>query len=233
MSMRLRTRLPAASVAAAPRAAGEARRPAVSRIAPPAGHDLARLSIEPQAPAAPPVSAPIQPLFAGLKKRVKQSSLYKRGAAIAAHPNFKKMRAVMGVLGLAGGYRQGHGEHGAEARGAYRERWEKYFAGIPDKKKRAAAMKKFTLPDKDEEEEEEEKAPPERPQRGASGDLGDIEMTDLSSRGGGGGGGGDRGSQCPTGGGQAEHPPNRFDEDSGGGGCSGVVAHPRNRLGSE
>ncbi len=126
-----------------------------------------------------------------------------------------KLRTAMGVLGLAGGYQQGHYKKGAQARGAFRERWEKYFASIPDEDRRAAAMEKFSLP-------------PQKPPR-PDPSLGDIEMQDVSTWRGGGGG------RCPTGGGQADHPRNRFDEDSSGGGgnCSGVVALPENRFGNE
>jgi hypothetical protein len=167
-----------------------------------------------------------------LAGRVRSTGLYRGAAAVAGDvraigkdldksERFQKVRAVAGVLGLAGGHRQGYVEHGAEARGAFRGRWEKYFESLPPEK-RARAMARYTLPEQE---------------AGDGGDSGgggpeEIEMQEFPPRGGGGVGGGGGGGGCAAEGGQVAHPRNRFDDSaSSGGPCPGGGArYPQNRF---
>lgn len=164
---------------------------------------------------------------ARLSARVNGSRLYRGAASIAGDVSaigkdvagtegFQKARALAGVLGLAGGYRQGYGEQGGEARAAFRGRWEKYFESLPPEK-RAQAMERYTLA--------EPRAGGGDGGGGGGGDLGDIEMQELGPRRGGGG-------RC-SGGGQVEPPESRFDRSgSSGGSCpDGGVRFPSNRFG--
>lgn len=138
----------------------------------------------------------------GVKNRfaakVRSTGLYRKGAALHGDvkaigkdlnktPAFQKFRAVLGMLGIAGGYQQGYGStadpgRGSEARGAFRDRWEKYLGGLPEDQQPAARLK-YSLPEREED-----------PQAGPR----DIEMQEFPLR------------RGPEGG--IAPPRNRFDE---------------------
>jgi hypothetical protein len=145
-----------------------------------AGHSLGELPIQ----------------AAGLVERAKGAYARARHTQkrIAANPTFRKARAIAGVLGLAGGLETGPGKRGAEARGAFADRWESYFSKLPPEQQ-AAAREHFPVKAGPE-------APPPLPRSRGNEDRdaspGDIEMTDLSSH---------------RGGDDSPFPPNRFAND--------------------
>lgn len=149
---------------------------------------------------------------------VKSTGLYRKGAAIHGDakaigedlnktPGFQKFRAVLGMLGIAGGYQQGYGSpgdegRGAEARGAFRGKWEKYLAGLPPEKQ-AAARLKYSLPEADAQPQSGPQPvgglqPPSGPQPQRQSGPQEIEMQEFSS------------NRSPVGG--IAPPRNRFDE---------------------
>lgn len=85
-----------------------------------------------------------------LSDTIKTHKYYEDLQKIGEDSGFRKLRGVMGVLGLAGGYEQGFGEKGIEGRRAFQEGWEKHFASIESPKKRAAAEAKYSLGQSDE-----------------------------------------------------------------------------------
>lgn len=110
------------------------------------------------------------------------SALKSKATAFSKTPGFQKARAIAGVLGIAGGYKQGYGTpgdemRGSEARGAFRDKWEGYFSSLPEEQQ-AAARRKFSLP---EPAAPGPSSPSPVPSGGSDHGPEEIEMQDMSN----------------------------------------------------
>lgn len=173
---------PAPARAAAPAKSAVARRPATAPAdlagaverATRLGHHFGRVSVSVPPPAQPARDPqPIQAKFRHRAKELYGDAKEKLGNVkekygdvkekygdikdrLAKNKTLGKARAVMGVLGLAGGYRQATGDQGGEeARGAFADKWEDYFKGLSPKEEQKARHK-YGLPDHELDQKEDD-----------------------------------------------------------------------------